>query len=1049
MTKRFQADQVLARLKDFQLRTVEYVFGRMFAEHSPARRFLVADEVGLGKTLVAQGLIAKSVEHLQDTGRRIDIIYICSNSDIAAQNVRRLNVTGQKTFVKATRLTLLPLEVKSLRQQRINFISFTPGTTFDHGRRGGHKLERKLIYRMLAGQIGIGRKGLARVLQATAGEGWFSEIEGPLEFDTDIARDFIDAVAASDVVGHLRELSSLLSDLRRKLQPEAKQQALTLIGHLRRILARCCLDALEPDLVILDEFQRFRELLGSPESSPSAELAHALFNYSDDLRVLLLSATPYKMYASAHEDEDHYKDFIETTRFLFDDDTQVARLEAELRAFRDLLMSSGIDDASMHGVAEVRLRIEGLLKTVMCRTERVNASAGLDSMVREVRDPLSLSVDDLQEFRCIDKLGSALGVNDPIEYWRSSPYLLNFMKDYELKRRMTDKKNGALVAETLATHPYRLLGKRDIERYRPVDPANGRLRTLIADINTSESWRLLWVPPSFPYWQGSGAYEGGKGFTKTLIFSSWNVVPDAIAGLVSYFVESKAVSGLDRGIRYEQLAKQLRPRLRFPAKQDGTFPGMSALALMYPCRTLANALDPLELGIEQGGRATLAEVRSRAREIVSRLLDPLEFKAAGDLALPDRRWYWVSLILLDRRHHPEMRAWCEQAWSGARRNEDLDTPGGFWSHVRHWLACWDGATADLGRVPDDLPDVLADMTLSGPAICAYRSLRRVVPERENTIQELRSAAVHIAEGFRSQFNAPEAIALLQNSDDEDAYWQRTLHYGVEGNLQALLDEYIHLLHEAESDPDGSPAATALRVAEAVFSAASIRTSQLRPDYLQTVEGRIVIDQEPLTLRSKYAVRYGQAEDEDGAVSRKEVVRAAFNSPFRPFVLASTSVGQEGLDFHSWCHSIVHWNLPSNPVDLEQREGRVHRYKGHAVRRNVSLVHRAAVTSLDFDPWEAMFCAARETRATTASDLVPFWIFEAPEGVKVERHVFHMPMSKDESRLHKIKSSLAVYRMVFGQPRQDDLMEHLLRRFDETTALEMVRKWRINLEPTDR
>ncbi len=35
------------------------------------------------------------------------------------------------------------------------------------------------------------------------------------------------------------------------------------------------------------------------------------------------------------------------------------------------------------------------------------------------------------------------------------------------------------------------------------------------------------------------------------------------------------------------------------------------------------------------------------------------------------------------------------------------------------------------------------------------------------------------------------------------------------------------------------------------------------------------------------------------------------------------------------HSIVHWNLPSNPVDLEQREGRIHRYKGHALRKNIA------------------------------------------------------------------------------------------------------------------
>ncbi|MEX9821133.1 helicase-related protein [Providencia vermicola] len=77
------------------------------------------------------------------------------------------------------------------------------------------------------------------------------------------------------------------------------------------------------------------------------------------------------------------------------------------------------------------------------------------------------------------------------------------------------------------------------------------------------------------------------------------------------------------------------------------------------------------------------------------------------------------------------------------------------------------------------------------------------------------------------------------------------------------------------------------------------------------------------------------DDTDQAVAHAESVKDAFNSPFHPFVLASTSIGQEGLDFHTWCHAVMHWNLPSNPVDLEQREGRVHRYKGHAVRKNCS------------------------------------------------------------------------------------------------------------------
>ena len=49
---------VLADLKDFQRRTALWAFERLFAEGDPAVRFLVADEVGLGKTHVAKGVIA-------------------------------------------------------------------------------------------------------------------------------------------------------------------------------------------------------------------------------------------------------------------------------------------------------------------------------------------------------------------------------------------------------------------------------------------------------------------------------------------------------------------------------------------------------------------------------------------------------------------------------------------------------------------------------------------------------------------------------------------------------------------------------------------------------------------------------------------------------------------------------------------------------------------------------------------------------------------------------------------------------------------------------
>ena len=42
---------------------------------------------------------------------------------------------------------------------------------------------------------------------------------------------------------------------------EVKHAQGAVVGDLRRLLAETCVEALEPDLIILDEFQRFRDLL--------------------------------------------------------------------------------------------------------------------------------------------------------------------------------------------------------------------------------------------------------------------------------------------------------------------------------------------------------------------------------------------------------------------------------------------------------------------------------------------------------------------------------------------------------------------------------------------------------------------------------------------------------------------------------------------------------------------------------------------------------------------------------------------------------------------
>ena len=319
---------------------------------------------------------------------------------------------------------------------------------------------------------------------------------------------------------------------------------------------------------------------------------------------------------------------------------------------------------------------------------------------------------------------------------------------------------------------------------------------------------------------------------------------------------------------------------------------------------------------------------------------------------------------------------------------------------------------------DELLSTLAAIAAHSPANIAYRSLTRVLsPGHKVSDVGLWEAAATLAAGLRSLFNRLDSTLLLDKLyGTAEPYWRTVLRYCADGNLQAVLDEYLHHLRSEESTvvmDDERLMALARRARDAVSMRPS-RYESFDPDD----------PSQPISFRSRFALRYG-SKRHDVESARQPQVRNAFNSPFWPFVLTTTSVGQEGIDFHWWCHAVVHWNLPANPVDFEQREGRVNRFGGHAVRRNIAARHRASVmTSQEADPWKAAYDAARDQSAHLG-EFAPYWIY--PGSFKVERQLINYPLSRDTAKVVALKDDLALYRLAFGQPRQEDLLDFLKRR----------------------
>lgn len=311
------------------------------------------------------------------------------------------------------------------------------------------------------------------------------------------------------------------------------------------MFARISVSMLEPDLVIMDEFQRFKFLLSSDDSELGI-LAHSFLS-GHDTRVLLLSATPYKLYSTLEEiDEnqldEHYAEFFQVMNFLFDDEVKDIKFKEVWKNYSHALSELKAGDSAIIRMKELA---ENAMYQGVSRTERISVmDSGDYTDDSSVKHHLQIDENDINSYIQMSRLLSKTDSNHslPVDYAKSCPYLMSFMKKYKIKEQ---------IEKYYIKHPDEFgsereqcllwLNRNKINKYDELPKTNARLEALKEKAFTGGAEKYLWIPPSLPYYEMQGAYKNSKGFSKILVFSAWEMVPRMIGALVSYEAERLTV----------------------------------------------------------------------------------------------------------------------------------------------------------------------------------------------------------------------------------------------------------------------------------------------------------------------------------------------------------------------------------------------------------------------------------------------------------------------------------------------------------------------------
>jgi hypothetical protein len=854
-------------LRDFQWASVKSVCEGL--ERRPI--FALADEVGLGKTLVCAEVVNQLVAGQRSKTPHL-IYYVAPSIELLHQNLRSIRRYLEERcgdqfhiWTSISRLSQVPRDFAEHRRRMgndmlgkgvIHIIGLSPGTSFNL-RGAGQFAERTY----LAALFGFGRLRenkldvarffwcLNRALDLRVEQKYWHRIEAYT------SKDYLGQLLEFRETEHFQRLLTAIVQVNSWSPSEMRIK----VAEVRRHVVNFLIESVSPRFVIFDEWHKYKrtcftnELLGRFLAQSRA---------SSKTKVLLVSATPFSVeFKEDNQGEAQLEDggdlegllqmvwgkeqYLPRYQELLDD--QTAYVEALAAHLKDPTFGDGVLKAR-------RDAYERHLREYCTRTERPRVQIEATKTTERSRE---------EDWATIVKSNS----------------LYSFLRRFS----RGEHARSPILPMWSDGHEFPSYGYPGLERQSQQDipGLHWKVSRLIERLNLDfcfgdrvHSFRHP------PLWLGPEAKLRNR---KHLIFTEFLFVPEEVCRQLD--------AGADK---FGAVAKKkwtgsvlgyfpIRRRRRIGTEQSAA--DAIHFILFYPF--LVFELD------DEDRQGRIALKRREIEEIIS----------TGTHALATVRR--LEELFCEQENDRQRFAY---RWSALDALEPIPASLRFKDYARFLFfsgkSDW-SLSFVLARFIGQLWQRAGESATSGQGPVVSKDFEHATMRLSAAVLRLFASPEAQTLKARVRIKLPRSVPRRWNSHVKFAIW-----YSRKFDLEGTLCEFAKLLSAAGLHSDG--------VVDEIAAAIALRKGAAGNRFVRSFHDRKISDTE-------------YDGDADETVSLKSL-RAAFNSPFPPYVLVSTSVGQEGLDFHRYCASVIHWSPPSSPSVLRQREGRVDRFQALQIRR---------------------------------------------------------------------------------------------------------------------